>query len=121
MFYIDFDKTNNLLTLKISADFDETQAKQCLKDMENCLEEANSGVRILTDLTGLDRMDSAARKYFEQMMDVCNQKQPVEIVRIIPDKSKDIGFSIMSVFHYDKSVKIITCQSREEALTRLKI
>ena len=30
------------------------------------------------------------------------------------DPNKDIGFNILSIFHYDKDVKVLTCQSLEQ-------
>jgi hypothetical protein len=41
------------------------------------------------------------------------------VVRIIPDPRKDIGLSIMSVFHYRRGVRIVTCETLAEALSAL--
>jgi hypothetical protein len=37
-------------------------------------------------------------------------------VRIIPNPKLDIGFQIMSSFHYGTEVHVVTCESRDEAL-----
>jgi hypothetical protein len=41
------------------------------------------------------------------------------VVRVIPDPHKDIGLNIMSLFHYRRRVRIITCETLAEALRSL--
>jgi hypothetical protein len=41
------------------------------------------------------------------------------IVRVIPDASKDIGMSILSVFHYPHELTVLTCATLAQALERL--
>jgi hypothetical protein len=40
-------------------------------------------------------------------------------VRVIPDSRKDIGLNIMSLFHYRRGVRIVTCETLAEAHTIL--
>jgi hypothetical protein len=42
------------------------------------------------------------------------------IVRIIPDPKRDIGFNIMSLFHYPRTVHIVTVTTAEEAARTLR-
>jgi hypothetical protein len=37
------------------------------------------------------------------------------VVRVIPDETKDIGFNILTVFHYPHRPQIVTCQTLPEA------
>jgi hypothetical protein len=48
-------------------------------------------------------------------MDACNRAGVQKVVRIIPEPEKDIGFGIMSLFHYRRGVQIVTCESADEA------
>jgi hypothetical protein len=34
---------------------------------------------------------------------------------VIPDPRKDIGFNILSLFHYRHDIHIVTCETLEEA------
>jgi hypothetical protein len=52
-------------------------------------------------------------------MDLCNQKGISKIVRIIPDSQKDIGFNILSLFHYRHGIPIVTCETAAEAMKAL--
>jgi hypothetical protein len=43
------------------------------------------------------------------------------VVRVIPDPTKDIGLNILSVFHYRHRVRVVTCQTMEEAARLLAL
>jgi hypothetical protein len=58
--------------------------------------------------------------HVRRMMDMCNEKGVEMIVRVIPDPHKDIGFSILSLFHYHRQVRIVTCATLDEALKVLE-
>jgi hypothetical protein len=83
--------------------------------MRFALERVERGFRLLADLTGLQSMDIACAPHIESAMDLCNGKGVSDVVRIIPDPRKDIGMQIMSYFHYGGDVRIVTCESAEEA------
>ena len=42
------------------------------------------------------------------------------VVRVIPDPYKDIGLNIVSLFHYPRRVRIVTCETLEEAMRALE-
>ncbi len=65
-------------------------------------------------------MDFEVRGTIKKTMDFFNQQGIMEIIRVIPKPEQDIGFGIMSIFHYSKEVVITTLQSREEAEERLR-
>ena len=52
-------------------------------------------------------------------MDLCNRKWISKVVRFIPDPEKDIGFNILSLFHYRRGIPIVTCESLKEAASIL--
>jgi hypothetical protein len=56
----------------------------------------------------------------EQVMDLLKSGGIELVVRIIPDPRKDIGLTILSVFHYGRSVRSVTCQNFSEALRALE-
>jgi hypothetical protein len=70
---------------------------------------------LLTDLSKLDAMDKSCVPALGKIMD-CFRKHGVrQIIRVTPHPEKDIGFNILSLFHYDRSVPIVTCATRAEA------
>ena len=77
------------------------------------------GFRLLADFSGLISMDPGGASYIAASMDLLATKQVGFIVRVIPDPSKDIGFNILSRFHYPSEVQIVTDQTLAEAWQRL--
>jgi hypothetical protein len=61
-------------------------------------------------------MDVSCAPHIRDIMDMCNQNGVAEVVRIIPDPKRDIGLQIMSYFHYNTDVHIVTCESADEAM-----
>ena len=121
MFYLKFDKQHNLLTIKFSNYFDIQQGELLSNRLEQELAKVKKGFMIVTDLSDLAYFDIACSPYIKQMMILCNSHGVSRIFRIIPDKTKDIGFNIMSLFHYSKDVKIHTYKTLEEASYYVRI
>ena len=64
----------------------------------------------------LEKIDQEASSVITETMDIFNNRGVGRIIRIVPDPEKESGFNIMSMFHYDRDVKIATCSSFDEAL-----
>ena len=65
-------------------------------------------------------MPTTAAPYVGQIMELCAGKGVALVVRLLPaEPSKDIGFAIMSRFHYSPDIPIVTCATMEEAMSRL--
>ena len=90
------------------------EAQKVADDTPAVLSKLEKGFRLLADLTDLQRMDVACAPVIEKVMDLCQAKGISEIVRVIPDPRRDIGMQIMSRFHYDSGVHIVTTESLAE-------
>ena len=119
MFETGFDKAKNLLRISFWGHVTAEEAKQGTHELAVSLVDTESGFRLLTDLTGLERMDRECVPHISDSMDLLNKKGVAMVVRVIPDAHKDIGFSILSLFHYRHDIQIITCQTLEEAMEAL--
>jgi hypothetical protein len=92
--------------------------EECEKGLEQLrasLAKLEPGFRVLVDLTALESMDLKCAPFVEKAMDLCNEKGASTVVRVIPDPHRDIGMTIMSVFHYRGDVKILTCETLAQA------
>jgi len=114
-----FNSERQLLELSFSQHVDRAQAKACALQVTALLNGAAPGFCLLNDLTGLQVMEFSCGPVIDQMMDLLSQRGVEKIVRIVPDPSKDIGFGIMSMFHYDRDVRVITCETMEQAQSHL--
>jgi hypothetical protein len=119
MFTIEFDRPQNLLVIRYGDHVGPDETERALEEIRLALGQVERGFRLLADLTALQSMDLACAPHIESAMDMFNGKGVSDVVRIIPDPRKDIGMQIMSYFHYGGDVRIVTCQSVDEAMSLL--
>jgi len=119
MFEVEVDKTANLLSIDYGGRIDVEEIQQCGEKIRSLLGDLQPGFRLLTDLTNLESMDLECVPHIKRMMDLCNKQGVHTVVRVIPDPHKDIGLNIMSLFHYDRRVHIVTCKNLAEAKSAL--
>ena len=120
MFQAEVDNTKNLLTIWYAQHVGPEDTKRVAEQVLTLLADARPGFRLLTDLSGLESMDLACVPHIKRMMDLCNKKGVEMVVRVIPDPQKDIGLNILSLFHYRRRVRIVTCATLEEAMKALE-
>jgi anti-anti-sigma regulatory factor len=116
MFLATINPKLNLLTMSFGQHVTPKECQELRPQIEQLLEQLQPGFCILTDLSGLDRMDYACAPQIEQVMDVCRRKGVGKVVRVISDPRKDIGFRVMSYFHYGHGVPITTHECVAEAM-----
>ena len=115
MFKVTPDIKRNKVIISFEGTVDLVQARDFYEDFKKALFKLKKGFVVLTDLSSLEKMNIEGHHYIEKAMDLCNQHGVSKIIRIIPDPTKDIGFNVMSLFHYSKDVIIHTFKSLEEA------
>lgn len=115
MFDLTIDKEKNRLNIVFKDYFDSHQAEQFYSRVREIIPQLKKGYIVLTDLSLLSKMDIEAKTFIEKTMDLLNQSGVARIIRVIPDGSKDIGFNIMSLFHYSSGVSILTYKSYQQA------
>lgn len=115
MIAAEINKTRNLLQVTHSGEVTADEARHGVVQLEGLLTQLQPGFRLLTDLTQLTKMDHECVPELKRMMDLCNQAGVSLVVRVIPDPHQDIGFNIMSLFHYRHGLRIVTCETMAEA------
>ena len=121
MILTDVDRTHGLLTIRFFGRVDAAQMRQCVERLEGLLSDLEPGFRVLTDLSELESMETACVPYITRSMDLCNRKGVAAIARVIPEPHKDLGYGIMSRFHYDARVRIAVCETLEQATEFLSL
>ena len=119
MYQVETDAARGILRVTFRQHVSQRQAKHCRLEVEAALVQLSPGFRVLTDLSELKEMDFACAAEIRTLMDVCREKGVAQVVRVIPDPKKDIGFGLMSLFHYGHVVPVVTCQTLAEAMQRL--
>jgi hypothetical protein len=115
MIQVESDKSKNILRITFSKNVEPDQARLYVETVKARIAELKPGFRLLTDLSGLSSMDARCAPYIEKTMDVFSKGGVSKVVRVIPDPHVDIGFNIMSLFHYRRRIQIVTCETLAEA------
>jgi hypothetical protein len=66
-------------------------------------------------------MEIACMDILGQTMEMLELRGIEQVVRVVPDASKDIGLNIIGMFHYSKNVRIVTCETMVEAAKVLQL
>lgn len=109
------DTENNLVRVKYSGRITPELMRAHLDELDEILPSLEDEFVVLTDLSDLEWMDVRCTPHLSAVMDKYTAGKVSAVVRIIPDPTKDIGFSILSILHYPEGVRIVTCESAEEA------
>ena len=120
MFLTEFDRWQRLLKITIAGHSTAEEAISCLDSVQALLADIQPGFRLLADLRGILSMPTTAAPYIGELMESCAEKGVELVVRLLPaEPSRDIGFAIMSHFHYTRDIRIVTCATMEEAASYL--
>lgn len=115
MIKFEIDRPQNRFVIRFRGLVLPRETEEGLDQIRSGLGELEKPFRLLVDLTDLDSMDVKCAPFVEKAMDICNATGVSMVVRVIPDPHRDIGLSIMSIFHYRGDVQIITCPTLAEA------
>ena len=116
MYRLEFGKRDGVLKLAYAGTVSCEEAKRCRAEIEALLPTVGPGFTLLTDLSGLDEMDYACVDEIRAMMDRFCEHGVAHVVRVIPDRRKDIGFTILSYFHYGRNVTVQTVDTLADGL-----
>ena len=120
MFRTELDRSRRLLKITVAGHSTAEEARSCLENLQSLLADIQPGFRLFADLSCLLSMPITAAPYIGQIMESCAEKGVELVVRLLPtEPSKDIGFAIMSQFHYSPDIRIVTCATMEEAASHL--
>jgi len=119
MFLATVSKPQHLLYVCFAGHVGVAELERGRGDLDQLLAELPPGFRLLTDLSRLESMDVACAKEIGKVMERCEQKGVGLVVRVIPDPAKDIGMSLLSIFHYRRQPRTVICQTLVEAAQRL--
>jgi len=119
MIHVEADKSSQVLKLTYSGYVSGEELGDHFGKIKSLIEAMDPGFRFLTDLGKLESMDPSCAPSVAEIMDAANKKGVSEVVRVVPDAQKDIGFMVISRFHYDYAVRITTYENLEDALRSL--
>ena len=121
MFLVTLNRPRQLLLLTYLQHVTPDELRRGYEDLKSMAADLKPGFRVLADFERLESMDLACRTELGRIMELADQNRVGLLVRVLPDPSKDIGLDILSLFHYRKQPRSITCRSLSEAAERLSL
>ena len=115
MFTVTLNQAENTLTIAYRGRVTPHETRVCEEEVKFALATLEPNFRLIVDLTGLESMDLSCAPILASIMKRCNASGVAEVLRIIPDPTRDIGLQILSFFHYSSDVYVHTCASLAEA------
>ena len=119
MYSVELDRSRRLLVISAAQRVTADEAKDAVQQVRDLLEKVAPGFRVLTDFRWLESMDAEAAPHLAKIMDLLAEKQVASVTRVMPDPHKDIGFNILSQFHYGPEIPIATFDTLADALQAL--
>lgn len=114
-FAVQIEQPENLLIIRYRGRVGPAEVEQCEQKVREALPALQRGFHLLVDLIDLEFMEPVCAATIVKIMDACNAAGVALIARAVPDPKRDSGLQIMSRFHYDPTIRIVTCASVDEA------
>lgn len=90
-----------------------------LPNLRELVAELPGGFRLLVDFSLLEAMNVGCAPAVGRQMEMFDAAGVALVVRVIPDRGKDIGMNILTHFHYRRRPRVMTCASFAEGLSAL--
>ncbi|MEI9865570.1 MAG: hypothetical protein WDN00_13685 [Limisphaerales bacterium] len=121
MFLATINKPKRLLHISYIGQVGVPELQQGHNDVVALLTELPAGFKMLVDLDRLEAMDTECIEELGKMMELFDRHGLEQVVRVIPDPTKDIGFNILARFHYRNNPRITICKTMIEAAKLLEL
>lgn len=109
------DTSRNLIEVRYGGKVSMADVREVSDEVLKLLPQLREGFTFLADLSSLESMELDCVTEITRIMDACNAAGIGTVVRIVPDPRKDIGLNILSIIHYRRGVRVITCETADEA------
>jgi anti-anti-sigma regulatory factor len=119
MYSVELDRAQRLLVISAAQHVTAEEAHKTVEELRVLLENVAPGFRVLADFRWLESMDAAAAQHIAAIMDLLSEKNVASVARVMPDPHKDIGFNILSQFHYRPEIRVQTFERLVDALEAL--
>jgi hypothetical protein len=121
MFLLTTNKSKRLIHMSFIGHVTAEELRQGSRDLVALLPDLPAGLHLLADLERLESMDADCVEQLGKNMELLDRHGVELAVRVIPDPTKDIGLSILTVFHYRNPPRTVICETMAEAARALSL
>ena len=121
MFLATSNKAKGLLHISYIGHVNAADFQREHENVLALLADLPASFKMLVDLDRLESMDTDCVDELGKIMELLDQRGLEQVVRVIPDPSKDIGFNILARFHYHHNPRITNCETMIEAAKLLEL
>jgi hypothetical protein len=115
------NKLKRLLCVSYIAQVRKGDLDRNQPDLEALLKDMGPDFRLLVDLSRLELMAVDCAPELGRFMELIDRSGVRQVVRVIPDPKKDIGMNILTIFHYRRRPRMVTCTNLIEAAEALAL
>ena len=119
MYSVELDPSQRLLVISAAQHVSAAEARAVVEELRTLLQPIAPGFRVLADFRWLQSMEPAAAQYIAEIMDLLVERKVASVARVMPDPHKDIGFNILSQFHYGPEIQVETFERLADAISAL--
>jgi hypothetical protein len=119
MYSVEADRSKRLIVISAGGRVTRQDVQALAAAVRELVQDFAPGFRAVTEFRFLETMESAAAPHVGEIMDALAAKQVATVVRVMPDPRKDIGFNILSRFHYGPDVFVLTVETMADAIAAL--
>jgi anti-anti-sigma regulatory factor len=119
VYSVELDPSRRLLVISAAGHVSAAEARAVVEELRTLLQPVAPGFHVLADFRWLDSMDTAAAQHVAAIMDLLVQRKVASVARVMPDPHKDIGFNILSKFHYGPEIRVETFERLADAISAL--
>jgi hypothetical protein len=119
MFFATINKSKQLLFFNYIDHVTKAELERGYDEIAILLTELSPDFRLLVDYGRMESLDLNAVDIIGKTMELLEHHGLDQLVRVMPDPSKDIGLRIIGIFHFKKKHRIIVCENMAEAARKL--
>lgn len=100
MFLATTNKLRRLVHVNFIGKVRVEEIKEGVASIPQLLADMPTGFTLIMDLERMDSMGKECAKEIGNLMELFDQRGIGKVIRVIPDKAKDIGLQILYLLHY---------------------
>jgi hypothetical protein len=116
MYSVEADGARRVFVIAASGEVLASEVRQGAQELKGLLQDATPGFAVLADFRGLEAMQPETAQQIGAVMDQFAEKEVAMVIRVIPDRYKDVGLNILSQFHYSPAVEVASVTTLAEAI-----